>query len=217
MINSLNPSLYGYGDFNISLILHLAIPGSLAGKRIHLCHCNLRGGEYGEAWHEAGMKLQKQNVFNDFIAAAQYLIQEGYTSSQKLAINGGSNGGLLVGACLTQRPDLFKVAVPQMGVLDMLRYHKFTCGWGWMGEYGNPDEEEHFKNLLAYSPLHNIKAGQKYPATMITTADHDDRVIPGHSFKFAATLQEKADPGNPVLLYTQVHHSRPSSTTRAWN
>lgn len=217
--NGLNPCLlYGYGGFNISLMPSFSDTRvALLEKGFIYAIANLRGGgEYGEAWHEAGMKLQKQNVFNDFIAAAQYLIQEGYTSSQKLAINGGSNGGLLVGACLTQRPDLFKVAVPQKGVLDMLRYHKFTCGWGWMGEYGNPDEEEHFKNLLAYSPLHNIKAGQKYPATMITTADHDDRVIPGHSFKFAATLQEKADPGNPVLLYTQVQSSHgPSSTTKS--
>ncbi len=217
--NGLNPCLlYGYGGFNISLMPSFSDTRvALLEKGFIYAIANLRGGgEYGEAWHEAGMKLQKQNVFNDFIAAAQYLIQEGYTSSQKLAINGGSNGGLLVGACLTQRPDLFKVAVPQMGVLDMLRYHKFTCGWGWMGEYGNPDEEEHFKNLLAYSPLHNIKAGQKYPATMITTADHDDRVIPGHSFKFAATLQEKADPGNPVLLYTQGQSSHgPSSTTKS--
>ena len=217
--NGLNPCLlYGYGGFSISLMPSFSDTRvALLEKGFIYAIANLRGGgEYGEAWHEAGMKLQKQNVFNDFMAAAQYLIQEGYTSSQKLAINGGSNGGLLVGACLTQRPDLFKVAVPQMGVLDMLRYHKFTCGWGWMGEYGNPDEEEHFKNLLAYSPLHNIKAGQKYPATMITTADHDDRVIPGHSFKFAATLQEKADPGNPVLLYTQGQSSHgPSSTTKS--
>jgi len=217
--NGLNPCLlYGYGGFSISLMPSFSDTRvALLEKGFIYAIANLRGGnEYGEAWHEAGMKLNKQNVFDDFIAAAEYLIREGYTSSQKLAINGGSNGGLLVGACLTQRPDLYKVAVPQMGVLDMLRYHKFTCGWGWMKEYGNPEEAEHFKNLLAYSPLHNIKAGQKYPATMITTADHDDRVIPGHSFKFAATLQEKADPGNPVLLYTQGQSSHgPSSTTKS--
>ncbi len=217
--NGLNPCLlYGYGGFSISLMPSFSDTRvALLEKGFIYAIANLRGGnEYGEAWHEAGMKLNKQNVFYDFIAAAEYLIREGYTSSQKLAINGGSNGGLLGGACLTQRPDLYKVAVPQVGVLDMLRYHKFTCGWGWMAEYGNPEEEEHFKNLLAYSPLHNIKAKQKYPATMITTADHDDRVIPGHSFKFAATLQEKADPGNPVLLYTQFQSSHgPSSTTKS--
>ncbi|MDD3097360.1 MAG: prolyl oligopeptidase family serine peptidase [Candidatus Cloacimonetes bacterium] len=214
--NGLNPCLlYGYGGFSISLMPSFSDTRvALLEKGFIYAIANLRGGnEYGEAWHEAGMKLNKQNVFDDFIAAAEYLIRGGYTSSQKLAINGGSNGGLLVGACLTQRPDLYKVAVPQVGVLDMLRYHKFTCGWGWMAEYGNPEEEEHFKNLLAYSPLHNIKAKQKYPATMITTADHDDRVIPGHSFKFAATLQEKADPGNPVLLYTQFQSSHGTSST----
>ncbi len=217
--NGLNPCLlYGYGGFNISLMPYFTDTRvAMLEKGFIYAIANLRGGaEYGETWHEAGMLGKKQNVFDDFIAAAEFLIREGYTSTEKLAINGGSNGGLLVGACLTQRPELFKVALPQMGVLDMLRYHKFTCGWGWMVEYGDPEKEEHFKNLLTYSPLHNIKAGLKYPATMITTADHDDRVVPGHSFKFAATLQEKADPGNPVLLYTQCQSSHgPSSTTKA--
>ena len=217
--NGKNPCLlYGYGGFNHGLMPSFNDTRiALLEKGFIVAIANLRGGgEYGEAWHEAGMKLNKQNVFDDFISAAEYLIQEGHTSSEKLAINGGSNGGLLVGACLTQRPELFRVAVPQKGVFDMLRYHKFTCGWGWIPEYGNPEEEEQFKNLLAYSPLHNIKAGQKYPATMITTADHDDRVIPGHSFKFAATLQEKADASNPVLLYTQFQSSHaPSSTTKS--
>ena len=201
--------LYGYGGFNISLQ-----PG-FSASRIALIEqgfiyvvVNLRGGgEYGENWHEQGMLLNKQNVFDDFCAAAEYLIREGYTSADRLAINGGSNGGLLVGACLTQRPELFRAAVPSMGVLDMLRFHKFTCGWGWMVEYGDPGQEEQFRNLLSYSPLHNIKPGVKYPATLVTTADHDDRVIPGHSFKFAATLQEHADPARPVLLYTQFSSS----------
>lgn len=197
--------LYGYGGFNIPMLPNFS-PNRLAliEKGFIYVVVNLRGGsEYGENWHEQGMLLNKQNVFDDFCAAAEYLIREGYTCSEKLAINGGSNGGLLVGACLTQRPDLFRAAVPSMGVLDMLRYHKFTCGWGWMVEYGDPGQEEQFRNLLSYSPLHNVKPGVKYPVTMVTTADHDDRVIPGHSFKFAATLQEKADPANPVLLYTQ--------------
>jgi prolyl oligopeptidase len=163
---------------------------------------NLRGGgEYGEDWHKAGMLEKKQTVFNDFIAAAEFLISEKYTSSSKLAINGGSNGGLLIGACMAQRPELFKVAIPAVGVLDMLRYHKFTIGWGWAVEYGSSDKKEQFDYLYKYSPLHNLKAGTNYPATMIMTADHDDRVVPAHSFKFAATLQEaQAKDGNPVLI-----------------
>jgi prolyl oligopeptidase len=162
---------------------------------------NLRGGgEYGEDWHKAGMLLNKQNVFDDFIAAAEYLINEKYTSSEKLAISGGSNGGLLVGACMTQRPELYKVAFPAVGVLDMLRYHKFTVGFGWIPEYGSSEEEEHFKNLYSYSPLHNLKEGVNYPATMVLTGDHDDRVVPAHSFKFAAKLQEVHKGKNPVLI-----------------
>lgn len=213
--NGQNPvHLYGYGGFNISLMPAFNENRIALLEKGFICvTVNLRGGgEYGENWHEQGMLLNKQNVFDDFISAAEYLIKEGYTCADKLAITGGSNGGLLVGACLTQRPDLFKVAVPSMGVLDMLRFHKFTCGWGWIADYGNPEEEQHFHNLLAYSPLHNVRQGIKYPATMICTADHDDRVIPGHSFKFAATLQEHAAQELPLLLYTQFQSSHGSSS-----
>ncbi|MDD2228175.1 MAG: prolyl oligopeptidase family serine peptidase [Candidatus Cloacimonetes bacterium] len=213
--NGANPVfLYGYGGFNISLMPEFSLNQVALIEQGFICVIvNLRGGgEYGESWHEQGMLLSKQNVFDDFIAAAEYLIKEGYTNPDKIAINGGSNGGLLVGACLTQRPDLFKVAVPAMGVLDMLRYHKFTCGWGWMVEYGNPDEEEQFHNILKYSPLHNVKAADKYPAVMVVTADHDDRVIPGHSFKFAATLQEKISSDLPLLLYTQFQSAHGASS-----
>ena len=162
----------------------------------------LRGGsEYGEEWHLAGTKMQKQNVFDDFIAAAEWLIHEGYTTNEKIAIVGGSNGGLLVGACMTQRPDLFRVAIPQVGVMDMLRYHKFTIGWNWASDYGtSEDSREMFEYLRGYSPLHNLKPGTSYPATLVTTADHDDRVVPAHSFKFAATLQECHKGTNPVLI-----------------
>lgn len=207
--------LYGYGGFNISLtprfdptmIVILENDGVYA-------MANLRGGgEYGEEWHRAGMLLNKQNVFDDFIAAAEYLIREGYTSSKRLAIAGGSNGGLLVGACMTQRPELFKVALPAVGVMDMLRYHKFTVGWGWVVEYGSSDDEEHFKNLYSYSPLHNIKEGVSYPATLVTTADHDDRVVPAHSFKFIATLQEKHRGKNPVLIRIETRSGHGASST----
>jgi len=166
---------------------------------------NIRGGgEYGQAWHEAGMKLKKQNVFDDFIAAAEYLIDNHYTNSKKLAIMGASNGGLLVGACLTQRPDLFGAAVPAVGVMDMLRFTKFTIGWAWVSDYGSPDNPDEFKALYAYSPLQNIKDGVHYPPTLVMTADHDDRVWPGHSFKFAARLQEAQGGTDPVLIRIQA-------------
>lgn len=201
--NGNNPTLlYGYGGFNISLTPSFS-PSNLVFIENGGIYCvaNLRGGgEYGEDWHKAGMLGKKQTVFDDFIAAAEYLIDKGYTQSSKLAISGRSNGGLLVGACMTQRPDLFKVALPGVGVLDMLRYHKFTVGWGWAVEYGSSDKEEDFNYLIKYSPLHNLKAGTAYPATLITTADHDDRVVPAHSFKFAATLQAMHQGENPVMI-----------------
>ncbi|MGB5899906.1 MAG: prolyl oligopeptidase family serine peptidase, partial [Geitlerinemataceae cyanobacterium] len=191
-LNGKNPTyLYGYGGFNISLTPSFSV-GQLVWMELGgvLAIPNLRGGgEYGEAWHQAGTKLKKQNVFDDFIAAAEWLIANGYTNAGQLAIGGGSNGGLLVGACMTQRPDLFAAALPAVGVLDMLRFHKFTIGWAWCSDYGSPDNPEEFNALYAYSPLHNLKPGTAYPATMITTADHDDRVVPAHSFKFAAALQ----------------------------
>ena len=204
LLNGTNPTLlYGYGGFNISMTPSFSVSRMMFLEQGGVyAIANLRGGgEYGEDWHKAGMLEKKQNVFDDFIAAAEYLIKEQYTAPTKLAIHGGSNGGLLVGACMTQRPDLFRVAIPAVGVLDMLKYHKFTIGWGWAVEYGSSDKKEQFDYLIKYSPLHNVKAGVNYPATMIMTADHDDRVVPAHSFKFAAELQSKQQTnGNPVLI-----------------
>ena len=199
-----NPTLlYAYGGFNISITPSFSVSNILFLEQGGIVAIpNLRGGgEYGEDWHQAGMLEKKQNVFDDFIAAAEYLIAEKYTSSEKLAISGRSNGGLLIGACMTQRPDLYKVALPAVGVLDMLRYHKFTVGWGWVVEYGSSDDSTAFPYLIEYSPLHNVEAGVEYPATMVTTADHDDRVVPAHSFKFIAELQDKhKNEVNPVLI-----------------
>ena len=210
MLNGDSPTLlYGYGGFNhsmtprfgVSKIVWMEMGGVYAVANIR------GGGEYGKAWHEAGMKLTKQNCFDDFIAAAEWLIANKYTSTPKLAIEGASNGGLLVGACMTQRPDLFGACLPAVGVMDMLRFHKFTIGWAWVSDYGTPDDPEkpeEFKALRAYSPLHNLKAGTAYPATMITTADHDDRVVPAHSFKFAAALQAAQAGPAPVLIRVEV-------------
>ena len=194
--------LYGYGGFNISLPPRFSV-SRLAWMEMGgvFAMPNLRGGgEYGEPWHEAGTKLQKQNVFDDFIAAAKWLIDHKYTTSSQLAIQGGSNGGLLVGACMTQRPDLYSACLPAVGVMDMLRFHQFTAGRFWVDDYGSADNPEEFKALFAYSPLQNLNDGVSYPATMVTTADTDDRVVPGHSFKFAAMLQKCHTGSNPVLI-----------------
>ncbi|MEB3273067.1 MAG: prolyl oligopeptidase family serine peptidase [Prochlorothrix sp.] len=202
-LNGQNPTyLYAYGGFNISLTpsFRVSLTVWLEMGGIYAV-ANLRGGgEYGESWHQAGMKANKQNVFDDFISCAEWLIAEQYTSTPKLAIAGGSNGGLLVGACMTQRPDLFGAALPAVGVMDMLRFHQFTIGWAWCAEYGSPENPEDFPVLYAYSPLHNLKPGTCYPATLITTADHDDRVVPAHSFKFAAALQSAHQGDPPVLI-----------------
>ncbi len=202
-LNGKNPCyLYAYGGFQINLTPGFN-PSAIMFVEQGGIHCvaNLRGGsEYGEEWHKAGMKANKQNVFDDFIAAAEYLIAEKYTSSEKLAIAGGSNGGLLVGACEVQRPDLYAVCLPAVGVMDMLRYHKFTIGWGWAVEYGSSDNKEEFSYIYRYSPLHNIREGVKYPATLVTTADHDDRVVPAHSFKFAAQMQHCQAGECPILI-----------------
>ena len=205
--------LTAYGGFNISLQpsfspAHIA----LLENGVVFAEPNLRGGGgYGETWHKAGMLGNKQNVFDDFIAAAEYLIAEKYTSPERLGIEGGSNGGLLVGACMTQRPDLFRVALPAVGVMDMLRFHKFTVGWGWIVEYGSSDNEKDFAYLYKYSPLHNLKAGVRYPATLVTTADHDDRVVPAHSFKFIAALQKCQAGPEPVLIRIETRSGHGSS------
>jgi prolyl oligopeptidase len=215
-----NPTLlYAYGGFNISLTPYFST------SRIILLEnggvfalANLRGGgEFGEEWHQQGMLMNKQNVFDDFFAAAEYLFDKGYTSKKKLAIEGGSNGGLLVGACITQRPELYRVAFPAVGVMDMLKYHKFTVGWGWTPEYGSSeDSKEMFEYLYGYSPYHNIKDGTKYPATMITTADHDDRVVPAHSFKFAARMQAAQKGKKPILIRieTKAGHGAGKPTSK---
>ena len=219
-LNGNNPVLlYGYGGFNIPMTPAFSIFNAFfleqGGVSVIV---NLRGGsEYGEAWHKAGMLQNKQNVFDDFIGAAQFLIDKKYTNPSKLAMRGGSNGGLLIGAVMTQRPDLFKVAIPQVGVMDMLRYHKFTIGWAWATEYGRSDNsKEEFENLYKYSPLQNLKPGVKYPATLITTGDHDDRVVPAHSFKFAATLQADNDGTNPTLIRieTKAGHGAGKPTSK---
>ncbi|MDP6934270.1 MAG: prolyl oligopeptidase family serine peptidase, partial [Myxococcota bacterium] len=194
--------LYGYGGFNISLTPWFSV-SNLVWMEMGGVYAvaNLRGGgEYGEEWHDAGTVHNKQNVFDDFIAAGEWLVSEGTTTTDQLAIQGGSNGGLLVGACMTQRPDLFGAALPAVGVLDMLRYHQFTIGWAWAPDYGTSEDPEAFASLYAYSPVHNTRAGTSYPATLITTGDHDDRVVPAHSFKFAAALQHDHTGEPPILI-----------------
>jgi prolyl oligopeptidase len=217
VLDGMNPTLlYGYGGFNVSLT-----PAFSATRVAFLeqggmyVQASLRGGgEYGEAWHKAGMKELKQNVFDDFIAVADWLVAERYTSHERLAIQGGSNGGLLVGAVINQRPDIARVALPAVGVMDMLRFHKFTIGWNWIADYGSSDNANDFAYLLQYSPLHNLTDGTAYPATMVSTADHDDRVVPAHSFKYAARLQAAHVGPNPVLIRiaTQSGHGASSLT-----
>ncbi|NQZ27459.1 MAG: S9 family peptidase [Colwellia sp.] len=215
-LNGKNPTiLYGYGGFNVSLTPRFSVSRAVWLEQGGIyAVANLRGGgEYGKKWHKAGTQLDKQNVFDDFIAAGEYLISQDYTSSDYLAINGGSNGGLLVGAVMTQRPDLMKVALPAVGVLDMLRYHTFTAGAGWAYDYGTAEQsEEMFKYLQGYSPVHNVKAGVSYPATMVTTGDHDDRVVPAHSFKFVAELQAKQAGNAPTLIRIETNAGHGAGT-----
>ncbi len=214
-----NPTLlYGYGGFNISQTPSFSVQ-NIAWLEMGGIYAvaNLRGGgEMGKEWHLAGTLDRKQNVFDDFIAAAEYLVAERYTSPQKLAIQGGSNGGLLVGAAMTQRPELFAVALPAVGVMDMLRFHKFTIGWAWVSDYGSSDHPAQFRTLYRYSPLHNLRKGTAYPATLITTGDHDDRVVPGHSFKFAAALQAAQGGPAPVLIRidTRAGHGAGQPTSK---
>src|SRR5690606_9464151 len=218
VLNGENPCLlYGYGGFNISYKPNFDVSKAVFMQNGGIyAVANLRGGsEYGEEWHKAGMLENKQNVFDDFMAAAHFLKENNYTSTEKLAIHGRSNGGLLIGAVMTQQPGIAKVALPMVGVLDMLRYHKFTIGWAWAVEYGNSDKEEQFQYLYSYSPLHNVKKAV-YPATMIVTGDHDDRVVPAHSFKFGATLQEQNAGKNPMLIRidTQAGHGAGKSKAK---
>ncbi len=218
-LNGENPTmLYGYGGFDVPLTPYFSI-SNLVWMEMGGVYAvaNIRGGgEYGRAWHEAGMRKNRQNVFDDFIAASEWLIANGYTSSDKLAIHGGSNGGLLVAACMIQRPDLYGAVLPAVGVLDMLRFHKFTIGWAWVSDYGSPDDPEEFKVLHSYSPLHNLEPGTHYPATLITTADHDDRVVPAHSFKFAAALQAAQGGPEPTLIRieTRAGHGAGKPTSK---
>ncbi len=215
-----NPTLlYAYGGFNISMQPGFSVTRIplLENGVVYAMACLRGGNEYGEEWHKAGMLEKKQNVFDDFISAGEWLINNKYTNKEKLAVQGGSNGGLLIGVVINQRPDLFKVAFPMVGVMDMLRFHKFTIGWAWVPEYGSSDYPDQFKYLIKYSPLHNIKKGVDYPATLITTADHDDRVFPAHSFKYAATLQEMNNGKNPTLIRieTKVGHGAGTSTSKS--
>jgi len=215
-LNGKNPTiLYGYGGFNISIKPSFNVKNAIWLEQGGIyAVANIRGGgEYGKEWHDAGTKMKKQNVFDDFIAAAKFLINKKYTSSDYLAISGRSNGGLLVGVCMTQKPDLFKVALPAVGVMDMLRYHTFTAGAGWAYDYGtSEDSKEMFDYLKKYSPVHNVKDNLKYSATMILTADHDDRVVPAHSFKFTAHLQNKQSGKNPILIRVETNAGHGSGT-----
>jgi len=218
-LDGTNPTyLYGYGGFNIPMTPWFSISTSVWMEMggVFAVACLRGGGEYGEDWHEAGRLKNKQNVFDDFVAAAEWLIENKYTSTPKLAIGGGSNGGLLVGASITQRPELFGAAVAKVGVFDMLRFHKYTIGWAWTDDYGSSDDAEQFKTLFAYSPLHNVKAGTKFPATLLTTADHDDRVVPSHSFKFASTLQAAQVAVEPILIRVEERagHGRGKPTSK---
>jgi prolyl oligopeptidase len=207
--------MYGYGGFNVSTTPNFhALRLALLERGFIYASVNMRGGgEYGEAWHDAGTKTRKQNVFDDFIAAAEWLIDQKYSTPSRMAMTGASNGGLLVGAVMNQRPDLFSVAVPHVAVMDMLRFHKFTIGWNWTPDYGSSDDPDEFRALYAYSPLHNIVAGVRYPATLIVTADHDDRVVPAHSFKYAATLQALASRESPALVRIETKSGHGASNT----